>query len=171
MVGTIFTHEVILPRQTLLSIFQALLKKRAEFPEPPFPWLFRSSPYYFAPATGEEVLLCELEKRAVALKQPSYETIAEISHKRKELLHDLGNAGLSRSEYSEEKLLWLEVWEYSTLIFYHREAMKFIQQIRQAWSAAEPEPMLDASISIRVPEHAHHSTTAEQVVYSQLAHA
>ena len=38
VLGTGFTyHQVVLPRQTLLSIFQALLKKRAEFPEPPFP--------------------------------------------------------------------------------------------------------------------------------------
>jgi hypothetical protein len=47
MVGTIFTHEVVLPRQTLLQIYHALEKKRAEFPEPPlhphpYPYHYRS---------------------------------------------------------------------------------------------------------------------------------
>jgi len=166
MVGTTFiTHEVILPRQTLQEIFQALLKKRAEFPEPPFPWLFRLHPYHLTPTEGEEVLLGELEKRAVALKRSTQETVAEISHKRKELLHDLENVGLFSEEYAEEKQLWLEVWQYSTLLFYYQGYINYLKHIRQAWSVVEPEPVLDATISIRAPKH------AGEVVYSQFAHA
>lgn len=171
VLGTGFTyHQVVLPRQTLQDIFQAILKKRAEFPEPPFPWLFRSDPYYFAPATGEEALLCELEKRARALKLPTQETVADVSDERKELLRDLKEAGFFSEEYSEEKRLWLEVWEYSTLLFYYKKYVNFMEQIRQAWSVVEPDLVLDVSISIRAPEDAHHSTTEGQVVYSQFAH-
>ena len=169
LLGTTFTHQLVVPRQTLQEIFQALLKKRAEFPEPPFPWLFRSDPYYFAPATGEELLLCELEKRAVALKQPTQETVAEISHKRKELLRDLEDAGLFSEEYSEEKQLWLETWEYSTLLFYHKGYINFMKHIRQAW--VEPEPVQDMFLSIKAPKYAPHSITAGQIGYSQFAHA
>ena len=115
------------------------------------------------------MLLCELEKRAVALKQPGTAQAAEISQKRKELLRDLEASGLFSEEYSQEKQLWLEVWECPTLLFYYKGYINFIKHIRQAWSAVEPEPVLDASLSIRAPKYAPHSATEGQ--YSQFAHA
>jgi hypothetical protein len=162
MVGTTFTHEVILPRQVLHNIWKALLKKRAEFPEPPFPWLFRPKPYYVTPTEGEEELVCQLEKRVVALKmkkrlcsEQTEKSVAEYAAIQKTLWRDLEAAGLFSTTYSKQKQLWLEKWDCTSLQFYYRETMKLIKQFRQVLSL-EASPMQDLSISIRAPEHAPH---------------
>ena len=162
MVGTTFiTHDVILPRQTLLSIFQALLKKRAEFPEPPFPWLFRSKPYYVTPTTGEEELVRKLEKRAVAFKkllcsEQTEESVAEIATIKKALLRDLEAAGLFSKAYSKQKQLWLEKWGCSTLLTYHKDAMRFLNNFQSQLQPPVsqnrvPEPVLRAFVSLDEP--------------------
>jgi hypothetical protein len=136
MVGTTFiTHDVILPRQTLRSIFQALLKKRAEFPEPPFPWLFRLDPYHLTPTECEEELVGRLEKRAVALKkllcsEQTEKSVAEIAAIQKTLLRDLEAAGVFDHKYSKQKQLWLEKWGYETLLTYHKDAMRFLNHFQ-----------------------------------------
>ena len=135
MVSSTFTHEVILPRQTLLQIYQAIIALRAEFPEPPFPWLFCADPYYPTPAEGEEELMGKLEARAVAFKER--QAFAEIRSKqtfneeRTKLLRDLEEAGLFSELYSEEKKYWLEMWELPTLRDYHRAALAFLSYFQQ----------------------------------------
>ena len=107
MVGTTFTREVVLPRKTLQDILQALEKKRAEFPEPPFPWLFRLDPYYLCPAEGEQELVRKLEERAEAfscMQPPSRQTDgAELKATRKKLLRDLEAAGNFTEAYTKIK--------------------------------------------------------------------
>lgn len=132
MVASSFTHEVILPRQTLLLIMQALLKLRAEFPEPPFPWLFCTSPYYLAPANGEQEVVCKLEERATAFKEAQQQNNDKTFHlERTKLLRDLEEAGLFSLQYSEEKQYWLELWGFTTLLDYHRGALTFLNHFRQ----------------------------------------
>jgi hypothetical protein len=147
MVSSTFTHEVILPRQTLRQIYQTILTLRAEFPEPPFPWLFCVDPYYPSPAEGkangtlpsEEELMCQLEARAVAFKEQqasaegrSIQTFDfAFNEQRTKLLHDLEKAGLFNEVYSKEKLYWLEQWELPTLLDYHRAALAFLSYFQQ----------------------------------------
>lgn len=134
ILGTGFTtHEVVLPRQTLLSILQALSKLRAEFPEPPFPWLFRHSPYHLAPATGEEELICNLEERAALFKAflQQEASAAWAGAIRSELLCELSAAGLFSEAFFEEKQMWLEVWECPTLLSYHNAALRFLNHFRR----------------------------------------
>lgn len=175
ILGTTFTeHEVVLPRKTLLEIIKALEELRAGFPKLPFPWLFRRDSYHLSPANGEEEFVRKLEERAVAVKQATVETAAEISANQEdasfgeEWLRDLEAAGLFNEEYSQEKQLWLEVWKCPTLLAYHRSVMEFFKHFRQELLLS-PEPMLGASISIRPPLPSHHSTTTRQVFQSQLA--
>ncbi len=153
MVGTTFTHEVVMPRKTLLQIIQALEKKRAEFPEPPFPWLFRLKPYFFSPALeGERELVCELEKRAQAFGRMQKEDAADETT-RKKLLDDLQAAGVFSEVYSKQKQEWLERWGAEKLLIYHTDAMKFLNHFRsqvQPPAAQEmvPASVLGASISV-----------------------
>ena len=132
IVGTGFsTHRVVLPRQTLQQIIQGLLKLRAEFPEPPFPWLFRTDPYHLTPTYGEEELVGKLEERAAAFigqEQPSQLAFNDSFTK---LIHDLEQAGLFSEVYSEEKQYWLELWGFTTLLDYHRAALAFFNYFRQ----------------------------------------
>jgi hypothetical protein len=134
MVGTTFTREVVLPRKTLQEILQALEKKRAEFPEPPFPWLFRLDPYYLCPAEGERELVRELEERAVAFScmQHASRQVDEALLKatRKELLRDLEAAGVFSEAYSKQKQEWLQRWSAAKLLTYHRDAMRFLNHFR-----------------------------------------
>ena len=160
ILGTGFTtHEVVLPRQTLLEIIQTLKKLRAEFPEPPFPWLFRLKPYYPIPTEGEKELVQKLEERAVAFKKPppqeqTRQAEPEISTGRQEaLLADLEAAGVFSSAYSEKKQHWLQVWHCPTLLTYHKDAMRFLNHFRNhlrppVAEGVPPEFMLGASISI-----------------------
>lgn len=151
ILGTGFTtHEVLLPRQYLIEIIQRLKKLRAEFPEPPFPWLFRLKPYYPIPTEGEKELVQKLEKRAVAFKEPHEQTSAENEEG---LLGDLEAAGIFNSAYSEKKEYWLQVWECPTLLTYHKDAMRFLKHFREhlhppVAEGMSPELMLGASISI-----------------------
>jgi hypothetical protein len=175
ILGTSFTdHEVVLPRKTLLQIIEALEELRAGFPKLPFPWLFRRESYHLSPANGEEEFIRKLEERAVAFKQPTVETAAEISGKRgsasfgEEFLRDLEAAGLFSEEYSQEKQLWLEVWKCPTLLAYHNSVIEFFKHFRQELFLS-PEPMLGASISIRQPLQTPYSTTTRQVFQSQFA--
>jgi len=132
ILGTTFTHQVMLPRQTLLEIIQALLKLRAEFPEPPpSPWLFRAEPYDLAPATGEEELVRKLEERSVAVKRQAQNNGQAFNEQRTKLLRDLEEAGLFSEVYCEEKPYWLEVWGFMTLLDYHRAALTFLSHFRQ----------------------------------------
>lgn len=125
MVGTSVTSELVLPRQTLLSIYQALEKLRAEFPVPKI-WLFRVDPYHLTPANGEEELLRKLEERAVALKAQAQNN--GFNEQQTKLLHDLKEAGLFSELYSEEKQYWLELWGFTTLLDYHRTALTCLRQ-------------------------------------------
>jgi hypothetical protein len=159
ILGTGFTtHEVLLPRQTLLDIIQRLKKLRAEFPEPPFPWLFRLKPYYPIPTEGEKELVQKLEERAVAFKEPQEQT-GQISagcpldEEEEGLLPDLEAAGIFNSAYSEKKEHWLQVWQCPTLLTYHKDAMRFLKHFRNhlrppVAEGVPPELMLGASISI-----------------------
>ena len=161
VLGTGFTyHEVVLPRKTLQDILQALEKKRAEFPEPPFPWLFRLDPYYLCPAEGEQELVRKLEERAVAfscMQPPSRQMDgAELKATRKKLLRDLEAAGIFSEAYSKEKQEWLERWGASKLLTYHKDAMRFLNHFRSQVQAPVvgqlvPEPVLGASISALAP--------------------
>ncbi|MGB0386097.1 MAG: hypothetical protein ACPGWR_14920 [Ardenticatenaceae bacterium] len=158
MVGTTFlTHGVILPSQTLLGIFQALLKKRAEFPEPSFPWLFRSKPYYVTPTEGEEELVGKLEERAVAFKKLfSEKSVAETRAIEETLWRDLKAAGLLSRTYSKQKQLWLEEWGYYTLLTYHKDTMRFLNNMQNQLKPpisqnGAPKPPLDASVSVDQP--------------------
>ena len=157
MVSSTFTHEVIIPRQTLLEIIQAILALRAEFPEPPFVWLFCVDPYYPAPAEGEEALMRELEARAVAFKEGQGQTFDSAFHEqRTKLLHDLEQAGLFNEVYSEEKLYWLELWELPTLLNYHRAALAFLSHFQQqpdANSATSNRSWQSYSASTNSTEH------------------
>ena len=168
IVGTGFTtHEVVLPRQTLLSILQALLELRAEFPEPPFPWLFRRSPYHLAPATGgangrlpseaalpsEEEWVCKLEERAAMFKKflEQEESAPWAGAIREGVLRDLSAAGLFSEAYFEEKQMWLEIWECPTLLSYHQAALRFLNHFRNQVEQVIPNgvesvPVLSASI-------------------------
>jgi len=169
VLGTGFTyHEVVMPRKTLLQIIQALEKKRAEFPEPPFPWLFRLKPYFFSPAEGERELVCELEKRAqvfgrmqACVDEGSKEQANESSPQarqalcatRKKLLDDLEAAGLFSEVHSKQKQEWLERWGAMKLLTYHRDAMKFLNHFRSQVQPPivqemVPAPVLGASISV-----------------------
>ncbi|MGB0383884.1 MAG: hypothetical protein ACPGWR_03590 [Ardenticatenaceae bacterium] len=170
MLGTGFTyHEVVLPRKTLLQIIQALEKERAEFPEPPFPWLFRLEPYFFSPAEGERELICELEERAQAfcrlstLRQAQGTASSGIRKEqadqrllcatRKKLLPDLEAAGVFSEVYSKEKQEWLQRWGAQTLLTYHRDAMKLVNHFRSpaeppVAQEIEPAPVLGASICV-----------------------
>ena len=153
----------------MLQIIEALQELRAGFPKLPFPWLFRRDSYHLSPANGEEEFVRKLEERAVALKQPTVETAAEISRIEQELLRDLEAAGLFSEEYSQEKQLWLEVWKCPTLLAYHRSVIEFFKRFRQQLLLS-PEPMLGASISIRRQEQQiPHSRATRQVFQSQLA--
>lgn len=151
ILGTGFTtHEVLLPRQYLIEIIQRLKKLRAEFPEPPFPWLFRLKPYYPIPTEGEKELVQKLEERAVARGQPHEQTSAGNEEG---LLGDLEAAGIFNSAYSEKKEYWLAVWECPTLLTYHKDAMRFLKHFREylrppVAEGVPPELMLGASISI-----------------------
>jgi len=162
ILGTGFTtHEVVLPRQTLLEIIQTLKKLRAEFPEPPFPWLFRLKPYYPIPTEGEKELVQKLEERAVAegkltpqapTAKSEYKNLENIDCK-ETLLSDLEAAGVFNSAYSEKKQHWLQVWHCPTLLTYHKDAMRFLNHFRNHLRppVAEGVPsslMLGASISI-----------------------
>lgn len=164
MVSSTFTHEVILPRQTLLQIYQKILSLRAEFPEPPFPWLFCTDPYYPTPAEGEEELMCKLEARAVAFKEQ--QACAEVRSKptfdfafnqqRTKLLRDLEEAGLFSEVYSQEKVYWLQMWELPTLLNYHRAALAFrasnrsLQSYFGSTNSTQPHIALNASIGARI---------------------
>lgn len=150
ILGTGFTtHEVLLPRQYLIEIIKRLKKLRAEFPEPPFPWLFRLKPYYPIPTEGEKELVQKLEERAVARGQPHEQTSAGNEG----LLGDLEAAGIFNSAYSEKKEHWLQVWQCPTLLTYHKDAMRFLKHFREylhppVAEGVPPELMLGASISI-----------------------
>ncbi|MGB0387433.1 MAG: hypothetical protein ACPGWR_21660 [Ardenticatenaceae bacterium] len=153
LLGTTFTRQLVLPRQTLQEIVQALLKKRAEFPEPPFPWLFQRDPYHLGPATGEKELLCELEKRATGFKNPflcQQTDETALSVKRQELLRDLEAAGLFSDAYFKEKHMWLEMWGGLTLLEYYKAATEFFNHFRtqkqQVIPGAAPMPVLAMSI-------------------------
>lgn len=141
MVGSSFTHEVILPRQTLLLIVQTLLKLRDEFPEPPAsPWLFRAEPYDLAPTNGEDELMRNLEERAVAFKELlkwKYPFDRVVNEERTKLLHDLEEAGLFSEVYSEEKEYWLEMWELPTLLRIHLDALAFLNHFRPKPSGSQ----------------------------------
>lgn len=159
MVGTIFTHEVVLPRQTLLQIVQTLEKKRAEFPEPPFPWLFRLDPYFFSPAEGEREFMKELEERAVAfvcIEQKEADEVVEES--RQALLRDLEAAGIFSEAYSEQKRKWLDEWGCYKLLTYHKDAMRFLYHFRRRGKtrlAQERSPVLGVSVlgrTLQVPQ-------------------
>jgi hypothetical protein len=155
VLGTGFTyHEVVLPRKTLLQLIQALEKKRAEFPEPPFPWLFRLDPYFFSPTEGEQELIDELEERAVAFSSMQEEEADEalVSATRTELLRDLEAAGIFSEVYSKHKQEWLERWGASKLLAYHRDILKFLTHFRSrvrppVAKQMVPAPVLGASIS------------------------
>lgn len=154
MVGTTFTSEVVLPRQTLLQIYHALSEKRAEFPEPPLVWLFRLDPYYLCPAEGERELIEKLEERAVAFScmQENETDESTLSATRKELLRDLESAGLFSEVYSKQKQEWLERWGACKLLAYHQDALKFMTHFRSrvrrpVVQETVPAAMLGASIS------------------------
>jgi hypothetical protein len=134
ILGTTFTRQVVLPRQTLLSIYQALENIRAEFPEPPFPWLFRAEPYHLTPTNGEEEVVRELSERAVAFKEfLGQEQASRLAFNDSftKLVHDLEEAGLFSDIYSEEKQYWLERWELPTLLVIHRAGLAFFNHFRQ----------------------------------------
>jgi hypothetical protein len=131
VLGTGFTyHRVVLPRQTLQEILQALLKLRAEFPQLPFPWLFRLEPYHLTPANGEEELVRKLSERAVALKRQEQASRLAFNDSFTKLVHDGDTAGLFSEVYSEEKQYWLELWGFTTLLDYHRAALAFFNHFR-----------------------------------------
>ncbi|MGB0383957.1 MAG: hypothetical protein ACPGWR_03955 [Ardenticatenaceae bacterium] len=134
MLGTSVTSELLLPRQTLLSIYQGLEKLRAEFPEPPFPWLFRLEPYHLTPTEGEEEWVRKLSERALAFKglmgqEPSVGEVFNDCFTK--LLRDLEQAGLFSEIYSQEKQYWLERWGLPTLLFIHRAGLVFLKHCQQ----------------------------------------
>jgi hypothetical protein len=138
MVGSRFTDEVVLPRQTLLDLVQTLRQLRAEFPAPPFPWLFRRNPYEMAPADGEKELICELEKRAAASQQRP----AESAPCQKALLRELSEAGIFSEAYFNQKQRYLERWDCPTLLTYHKAALEFLNNFRSQTSPAMPRGAL-----------------------------
>ena len=149
MLGTGFTyHEVVLPRKTLLQIIQALEKKRAEFPEPPFPWLFRLKPYFLSPAEGEREVVCELEKRAHAFCRMQKEQVDErlLCATRKKLLPDLEAAGVFSEVYSKQKQEWLKRWGAEKLLTYHRDAMKLLHHFRSQVQPPVVQEMVPPSV-------------------------
>lgn len=128
ILGTGFTtYRIVIPRKTLLSIIHNLLALRAKFPELPFPWLFRASPYHLTPTDGEEALMRKLEERAVRAKA----SLMAFNDSFTELVRDLTEAGLFSEIYSEEKQFWLEQWGLTTLLDYHRAAVAFLNHFWQ----------------------------------------
>lgn len=145
MVGSRFTDQVVLPRQTLLDLVQTLRQLRAEFPAPPFPWLFRRNPYEMAPADGEQELICELEKRAAASQQSA--------PCRKALLQELSEAGLFSEAYFKQKKHYLERWNCPTLLTYHQAALEFLNHFRSQTAPAMPRGALPVPVlSIELSE-------------------
>ncbi len=168
VVGTTFIRdEVVISRnvlQEILSTLQLLRKRSAQpgvseqssLPSPP--WLFRPDPFYPDPAGSEEVILQDLEERAVALDAlaqgpKTVETAATAAAKRRFLLVELAAAGLLSDAHSQQKLSWLKIWNLPTLSGYYDAALELLSYFRSPERqhyipGVGAEPILGARVSV-----------------------